>query len=337
MTQTTGAVGNGNCIIQIQGDGNSVVSGVPHLELTRRRGLASHIETDPGTGRPREIDVIRPLTRSIEMVGREEELADLRSWLYQEKPISVRVITGGAGNGKTRLALELIEEMVPQSWRAGFLTRAEMKRFREQRDLAGWGWNAPILAVVDYASVSARDLHAWLKELEDSAVWDDAETNSRSPLRILLLERQAERGKGWWAEVFGIGDDAAVLEKLLDPDEPVALPPLVDNGQRRAILTNTLARLGSGVTLPTPGEDTNFDRRIAELTWAGNPLLLMLAAVTMARDGLSHVLAMGTQDLAFSVARSELERIVKVVESQDVSRSLLLLNQYHGGMCISGA
>ena len=194
MTQTTSAVGNGNYIIQIQGDGNSVVTGLPHLELTRRRGLASHIETDSGTGKPREIDVIRPLTRSIEMMGREVELADLRAWLHQEKPISVRVITGAAGYGKTRLALELIEEMVPQGWRAGFLTRAEMKRFREQRDLAGWGWNAPILAVVDYASASARDLHAWLKKLEDSAVWDDAETNSKSPLHILLLERQAEPG-----------------------------------------------------------------------------------------------------------------------------------------------
>ena len=322
MTQTTRAVGNGNYIIQIQGDGNSVVIGFPHLELTRRRGLASHIEMDSGTGKPREIDVIRPLTRSIEMVGREAELADLRAWLYQEKPISVRVITGGAGYGKTRLALELIEEMVTQGWLAGFLTRTEMKRFLGQQDLPGWGWNAPILAVVDYASASARDLHAWLKELEDSAVWNDAETNSKSPLRILLLERQAERGSGWWAEVFGFGDDAAVLEKLVDPDEPVALPPLEDNGQRRAILTNTLARLGSEVTLPAPGEDTDFDRRLAELTWAGAPLLLMLAAVTMARGGLSHVLAMGPQDLVFNVAKSELERIVKVVESQGVSRSL---------------
>ena len=322
MMQTASTAGNGNLIVQIQGDGNSIVAGLPHLELTRRRGLASRIETDPGTGKPRETDVIRPFTRSIDMVGREMELDGLRAWLHKETPISVRVLTGNAGYGKTRLALELIEEVTPQGWHAGFLTRAELKRFREQRDLAGWGWNGPILAVVDYASASARDLHAWLKELEDSAVWEEAQGRNKYPLRLLLLERQAERGSGWWAEVFGFGDDAAVLEKLADPDEPVALRPLDDGNQRRAILTKTLASLGSTVTLPAKGDDADFDRRLTELTWAGVPLLLMLAAATAAREGFGRVLAMGSIDLAFSVAETELARILKVVESQNVSAGL---------------
>ena len=322
MMQTTSTAGNGNFIVQIQGDGNSIVTGLPRLELTRRRGLACRIEMDPVTGKPHEIDVIRPFTRSIDMVGRETELDDLRAWLHKETPISVQVLTGNAGYGKTRLALELIEEVVFQGWHAGFLTRAELKRFREQRDLAGWGWNAPILAVVDYASASARDLHAWLKELADNAVWYSAEARHGFPLRLLLLERQAERGSGWWAEVFGRGDDAAVLEKLADPAEPVALRPLDDADQRRAILTKTLASLGSTVTLPAVGDDSDFDRRLTELSWAGVPLLLMLAAATAAREGFGQVLAMGSQDLAFSVAETELARILKMVESQNVSTSL---------------
>ena len=322
MKQTTSASGSGNHIIQIQGDGNSVVTGLPHLELTQRRGLASHIATDPATGKPHESDVIRPFTRSIGIVGRERELDDLRAWLHKETPISVRVLTGNAGYGKTRLALELIEGVVPQGWRAGFLTRAELKRFREQRDLAGWSWNSPTLVVVDYASASARDLHAWFKELEDSDVWENTEAINRRPLRLLLLERQAERGSGWWAEVFGFGDAGVVMEKLADPNEPVALRPLDDTEHRRAILTKTLARLSSSVTLPAPGDDANFDRRLAELTWAGVPLLLMLAAVTVARTGLGHVLTVGPQDLVLNVARSELDRILRVVESQGVPQSL---------------
>ena len=325
MMQTTSTAGNGNFIVQIQGDGNSIVTGLPRLELTRRRGLACRIQTDPVTGKPYEIDVIRPFTRSIDMVGRETELDELRAWLRKETPISVRVLTGNAGYGKTRLALELIEEMVSQGWHAGFLTRAELTRFRKQRDLAGWGWNAPILAVVDYASASARNLHAWLKELADSTVWEETQATNRFPLRLLLLERQAERGSGWWAEVFGRGDDAAVLEKLADPAEPVALRPLDDAGQRRAILTKTLASLGSTVTLPAVGDDSDFDRRLTELTWAGVPLLLMLAAATAAREGFGQVLAMGSGDLAFSVAETEMARILKVVESQNVSTSLVPL------------
>ena len=322
MTQTASTSGNGNFIVQIQGDGNSIVTGLPHLELTRRHGLASRIQTDSGTGKPRETDIIRPFTRSIDMVGRETELDDLRTWLHKGTAISVRILTGNAGYGKTRLALELIEEMASQGWCAGFLTRAELKRFREQQDLAGWGWNAPILAVVDYASASARDLHAWLRELEDNAVWENAEASNRCPLRLLLLERQAERGNGWWAEVFGLGDDAAVLEKLADPPEPVALRPLDDANQRRAILTKTLVSLGSTVTLPATGDDPDFDRRLTELTWAGVPLLLMLAATTAAREGFGQVLAMGATELAFTVAKTELARILKVVESQNVSASL---------------
>ena len=322
LMQTASTSGNGNFIVQIQGDGNSIVTGLPHLELTRRHGLARRIQLDPGTGKPHEIDVIRPFTRSIDIVGREMELDDLRAWLHKGTPISVRVLTGNAGYGKTRLALELIEEVAPQGWHAGFLTRAELKRFRQQSDLADWGWNAPILAVVDYASASARDLHAWLKELEDSAVWEEAQARNRYPLRLLLLERQAECGRGWWAEVFGFGDDAAVLGKLADPAEPVALRSLGDANQRRAILTNTLASLGSTVTPPAPGDDTDFDRRLAELTWAGVPLLLMLAAATAAREGFGQVLAMGSEELAFSVAKTELARILKVVESRNVSASL---------------
>ena len=325
MMQTASTSGNGNVIVQIQGDGNSIVTSLPHLALTRRHGLASRIETDTSTGKPLEIDVIRPFTRSIDMVGRETELDDLRAWLCTEPPISVRVLTGNSGYGKTRLALELIEEMARQGWCAGFLTRAELKRFREQHDLAGWGWNAPVLAVVDYASASARDLHAWLKELEDNPVWDSAEARNGFPLRLLLMERQAEPGVGWWAEVFGIGNDAAVLEKLADPAEPVDLRPLDDANQRRAILTKTLARLGSTVTLPEPGDDTDFDCRLAELTWAGVPLLLMLAAATAAREGFGRVLAMGSKDLAFSVAKTELARILKVVESKNVSTGLVPL------------
>lgn len=321
MMQKASTAGHGNFIVQIQGDGNSIVAGLPHLELTRRRGLASHIDTDPSTGKPREIDIIRAFTRSIDMVGRETEMDDLRTWLHKDPAISVRVLTGSAGYGKTRLALELIEEMTPQGWRAGFLTRTELKRFRKQRDLASWSWNSPVLAVVDYASASASDLKAWLKELADNVAWYSAEAKPGFPLRLLLLERQAERGSGWWAEVFGLGDDAAVLEKMSDPAEPVVLQPLDDANHRRGILKKTLARLGSTVILPAVGDNPDFDRRLAELTWAGVPLLLILAAVTMAREGFGHVLAMGPQDLAFNVARTELDRILKVVESQGESPS----------------
>ena len=316
MTQTGTAAGFGNVIVQIKGDGNSVVAGLPHLVLSRRLGLNRSVQTDPDTGRPREIDLIRPHTRSIGLVGRDKELGDLREWLGKERPVAVRVLIGGAGYGKTRLALELVEEMAAQGWRAGFLTHEELNRFRGQQNLEEWGWNAPTLAILDYASNSVRDLHVWLKELTSNAIWDAAATENKYPLRILLLERQAERGSGWWVEVFGRGNDAAVLERLADPLDPIVLWPLDDANQRRAILTKTLACLGSTVTVPEPGDDRDFDRRLVDLTWGGVPLLLMIAAITADREGFGQVLALGAEDLVSQIAETELARIVKVMESR---------------------
>ena len=219
MMQKASTAGNGNFIVQIQGDGNSIVAGLPHLELIRRRGLASHIDTDPGTGKPREVDVIRPFTRSIDMVGRETEMEDLRAWLHRETAISVQVLTGSAGYGKTRLALELIEEMVPQGWRAGFLTRPELKRFREQRDLANWSWNTPILAVVDYASASTRDLHAWLKSWQTIRSGTTLKREMGIPCVCCCWSARQNAAVAGGRKSLA-GDDAAVLEKLADPSEP---------------------------------------------------------------------------------------------------------------------
>jgi hypothetical protein len=311
----------GNVIVQIRGDGNSILADLPHLRLAEHRGLACRINTTPDTNKPCETNVLRASTRSIPRVGREREMADLRAWLNRGTPISVQVMTGGAGHGKTRLALELIVEMTPRGWRAGFLTRGELRRFREQHNLSEWGWNTPVLAVVDYASASAGDLHAWLKELAANAIWEDDEAGRNRPLRLLLLERHARR-EGWWAVAFGRGNDAAELAPMLDPAAPYLIEPIERPDQRRQILATTLARLGSTVTPPAAGDAPDFDRRLAELTWGGVPLLLMMAAATAAREGFGHVLAMGFDTLAFNIAETELARIRKVVMGAGVPWTL---------------
>ena len=243
------------------------------VELTRRTGLSRRIGKDSKTGKPIETHLIRPFARAIDLVGRETELASLRRWLKSEPPISVRVLTGEAGLGKTRLALELAEEAAADGWQAGFLTRDELARFVGQANLAAWGWNARVLAVVDYVSASASDLNKWLRQLVDHRVWND----TGPPLRLLLLERHAtpDTGTGWWDETFR-GGEGASPKRMLDPQEPVALRRTDEPQHRCEILKQTLAKLGSTLTLP---EDEDFERRLAELTWGGVPLLLMMAAV----------------------------------------------------------
>jgi hypothetical protein len=102
--------GQGNVIVQILGNDNRVDLVRPYLRLTRyltRRRVDS------------DADLLSPYTRSIPLIGREQEMADPRQWLSSAKPISVRVLTGRAGAGKTRLSLELCEELFAEGWAAG--------------------------------------------------------------------------------------------------------------------------------------------------------------------------------------------------------------------------
>jgi hypothetical protein len=119
-------------------------------------------------------------------------MEQLRRWSTRNKTISIRVITGGAGSGKTRLALEFCDALVEHGWDAGFVTDAELTRFATQQNLSTWGWARPTLIVVDYAAARAQVLHRWLVELAENP------GNTKKPLRVLLLERDADPEQGWW-------------------------------------------------------------------------------------------------------------------------------------------
>lgn len=140
--------------------------------------------------------------------------------------ISVRVITGRADAGKTRLALELMDEAEDADWDAGFATAAEMARFAAQQNLGAWGWQHPTLAIMDYAASMPKALHRWLPELAENA--------SEKPLRLLLLKRRADPQAGRWQEVFGGGSAGPqMVRTLLDPADPVPLSSLLDIEVRR--------------------------------------------------------------------------------------------------------
>ena len=322
--QTAITTGSGSSIIQIGGDGNSVIVDKPHLTLSRPGRLARTIRRHHDTGKPHQIDVIRAATQSVALVARTADFDSLTKWLNNPTLVSVRVMVGDAGIGKTRLALELIETMTQEGWLAGFLTRAELRRFRAQQNLGEWGWGTPVLAVVDYASASAGYLHEWLKELADNSAWDDDKAAASRPLRLLLLDRHADRDAGWWAKVLGHSNAAGVLEQLADPT-PMMVRSIDDSNDRRSILTNTLQSLHSNVRPPAPGDDPDFDRRLAEKTWGGVPLMLMLAAVSAHDAGFGSVLALSSDKLAFTVAETELQRILKVVHGRGVSEKLVPL------------
>src|ERR1051325_9199695 len=65
---------------------------------------------------------------------RHQELSGLKNWCEDQRPISVHLIVGAGGIGKTRLAIQFCMEMQTQAWRAGFL---DYSAFRPDQEV--WG------------------------------------------------------------------------------------------------------------------------------------------------------------------------------------------------------
>nr|WP_315240447.1 tetratricopeptide repeat protein [uncultured Albidiferax sp.] len=307
--QSASATGNGNTIVQIVGDGNSVVLGHPHLYLTRFEAHR-HLATP--------LNALSPYSRSTHLQGREDELASLCAFLANPKPISVRVLVGGGGSGKTRLALDLCDHMQAEGWNTGFATGTEMERFFAGHNLSAWGWQKPTLVVVDYAAAKAQALGRWLDELADRTA------PTPLPLRILLLERYVDKDTGWWSTVFG-GDGRAMGKlAMLDPADPVSIRPLSIQQDRLALLHNMLAIASPAKTIPLPLDDLSFNQQLMRLGWAGDPLYLMMAAVAMAHFGKAQVFTLARTDLAAHVAKLEANRLKKMAKEHALPGALVL-------------
>lgn len=187
--QSASISGNDNIIIQANCSGVNVQIGTgrPHIRLTQYQALIQRAlkqSFDSTLLSPYRSDV-------VELVGRDSAVDGLQRWLGDDAIISVRVLVGRGGRGKTRLALELALKASKEGWLSGFVTQQELDRFCRDQNIAEWGWDTKTLIVVDDAAGRAEQLRVWLRELVDTS-----STKDRPRLRILLLERQAQRATG---------------------------------------------------------------------------------------------------------------------------------------------
>ncbi|QTR04467.1 trypsin-like peptidase domain-containing protein [Saccharothrix algeriensis] len=122
--------------------------------------------------------------------GRDAELARLREWCARDEGFSAHIVTGPGGQGKTRLAARLADELAAAGWVAGFVT-GDLDR-EAAAGLAAL--RRPALLVVDYAETSAGTIRALT----------EATRRTETAVRLLLLARSA----GEWR------DDSAVEHYL---------------------------------------------------------------------------------------------------------------------------
>lgn len=310
MHQTAETGGAGNTIVQIVGTGNHVELGHPYLTLTRYWARRQILQ---------DLDRLSPYSRATELRGREGELASLQAFMSNPRPIQARVLTGGGGSGKTRLALELCEQVTADGvWDAGFVANDELARFFGAQNLSAWGWRKPTLIVVDYAAQHARLLGQWFGELADR------HRPPPNPLRLLLLERSASVETGWWTTVFASGGWGALSKRaLLDPLEPVELAPLASGEDRLALLSDVVTQASAGITPDWLLDDSNLRARLMQISSGGDPLFLMMAALEMVRVGHAKALTLGRTDLAAALATREASRLHELAKSHSLNPELV--------------
>jgi hypothetical protein len=253
--------------VQVSGDGNTVVvyAGVNELHLVRKHTRKAEPKT--------ELQLLRVDLRGTSLVGRQIASAQLQSWLASDAIVLMRCIIGRAGVGKTRLAIELCEHAQQTGWAAGFVQYGQFQEFIKHA--ASWRWSTPTLVVIDYAAALARDLRPWLEILARP----ETQVHGKK-LRLLLLERHAERDVGWWADLLrpaSLSDPAP--DELVDAREPVSLPSLTAVEDRRALLAEAMrwaAKIAGIHPAPAPpavGRNADFDRRLGDDTINNEPLL----------------------------------------------------------------
>ncbi|HOT83965.1 MAG TPA: hypothetical protein PLQ12_11770, partial [Candidatus Defluviicoccus seviourii] len=103
--------------------------------------------------------LLRAFCAVVPFRERSGELADLLDWCAKPGGLSVRLYTGGAGSGKTRLLIEACTALQRAGWRAGFFA-PPLPDGPDSRWLEALTPDRPLLIVIDDASERTQAIFA---------------------------------------------------------------------------------------------------------------------------------------------------------------------------------
>ena len=197
------------------------------------------------------------------------ELGELLSWCAAEGPMAVRLVVGQGGAGKTRLALQLCEDLEANGWQPLWIDRGEEAEAGEAVREIG----TPCVLIVDYAET--RDVVSLLREV--------AAAQPRPDVRVVLLAR----GSGeWWQRLVNSSDER--MARLLAAP-PIVLGPITVEGGPNELFDEALTEFATRLSVVRP------DVRLMLVEREPVVLVVHAAALLAVLDTETAVSAIGTR------------------------------------------
>ena len=272
-------------------------------ELARLRGLRAGVLAgfDPpvlGGGERMIVSLLAARNAIAPFVGRGTQVQELLQWCRDGAGVSIRVLAGPSGVGKTRLAAQLARAL-PDAWAAG---QADPHRLGEVVELVR-ACGDPTLIVVDDADTQpelARQLPAVLGRLG----------GDHQVLRVLLVVRDAAAFQAW------LGAGAEPLDEAVTLRWPViSLDAFGGGGDRKRWFVEALRRYAQALDMP-PVFVSEFD--IGPVGVDGEPMVVTQIRAALAafeggtRTQIDTVRVLGIGELAATLVEHEQRRWTRI-------------------------
>ncbi|MER2512401.1 MAG: tetratricopeptide repeat protein [Nitrosomonas ureae] len=270
---------------------------------------------------------LRAYNDFVPLLGRANELQQLQTWCDSDTKFSWQVMIGEGGMGKTRLAREFSKVCRDMPWDSGFLDHAAFDQLVQHDQFANWVPIVDTLIIIDYATTKLESLKKLIQQCV--RITRDETIQPAVKLRILLLERHAEREQGWMKEILTTGE-GALTDDIQDAWQPVMklLPPQHHSTEQtiQEILQATLTsweKLQKKTAPQLPYFSTADYQQLWRNT-SGRPLYMQMAALHSCEAGSTkQLLTCRTAMLLQQAVKRERDYLRKLCEAASVPLTLL--------------